>query len=209
MQERKKEHKHERRHVAAALAHDLNNYLQVIMGSLELISRRREFVPEIVDTALHATRQAASLADRLIAFSRLQPYDARLVELNDLVEEFLGTVRHAAGEDVKLKTALASEVKTARIDPRALRMALAELAANARDAMPGGGTLTLSTAAAPQGMVAVELADSGRGLPKGGPKKEGLGLAIVEWCMSQAGGRLELTSAPGAGTRARLVFPAR
>jgi signal transduction histidine kinase len=198
----------EQRHVAAALAHDLNNYLQVIMGSLELVSRRGEFVPEIVDTALDATRKAANLADRLIAFSRLQPYEGRVVELHTVLEGMLGAMRQVAGEDNKVKTAFAGEVTSARIDPRALRMALAELAANARDAMPGGGTLTLLTAAAPESMVVVEVADTGCGLPKGGPKKEGLGLAIVEWCMRQAGGRFELTSAVG-GTRARLFLPAK
>jgi signal transduction histidine kinase len=196
----------EQRHVAAALAHDLNNYLQVIMGSLELLSRRREFVPEIVDTALHATREAASLADRLIAFSRLQPYNARVLELNTVLNEMLGAVRQAAGEKVRVKTAFADEVKRARIDPRALRMALTELAANAREAMAEGGTLTLSTAPAGQSMVAVDLTDTGRGVPKGGPK-DGLGLAIVEWCMREAGGRYELSAAPGGGTRARLLLP--
>ena len=197
----------EQKHVAAALAHDLNNYLQVIMGSLELLSRRREFVPEIVDTALDATRKAANLADRLIAFSRLQPYDARVIELNTVLAELVGALRQAAGEDVRVKMELGEEVKTARIDPRALRMALTELAANARDAMPGGGTLTLSTAPASKSMVAVDLTDTGRGLPKGGPKKGGLGFAIVEWCMREAGGRHEISPAPGGGTRARLLLP--
>src|SRR4051812_40920353 len=116
MRHEPKEPKEEQRHVAAALAHDLNNYLQVIMGSLELLARRREFVPEIVDTALDATREAAQLADRLIAFSRLQPYHARVVELNTLVTEFLGAVRQAAGEKVKVKTALDAEAKSARVD---------------------------------------------------------------------------------------------
>jgi signal transduction histidine kinase len=196
----------EQKHVAAALAHDLNNYLQVIMGSLELLSRRREFVPEIVDTALHATREAASLADRLIAFSRLQPYDPRVLELNTVLGELLGAVRQAAGDNVRVKTAFSDEVKTARFDPRALRMALTELAANARDAMEDGGTLTLSTSPAAQSRVAVDLTDTGRGVPKGGPK-EGLGFAIVEWCMREADGRYELSSAPGGGTRARLLLP--
>jgi signal transduction histidine kinase len=204
-----KEPAKEQKHVAAALAHDLNNYLQVIMGSLELVSRRGEFVPEIVDTALDATRKAANLADRLIAFSRLQPYDGRVIELNTVLDGMLGAVRQAAGEDNKVKTAFAEEVTSARVDPRALRMALAELAMNARDAMPGGGTLTLATAAAPESMVVVEVADTGRGLPKGGLKKEGLGLAIVEWCMHQAGGRFELSNGSGGGARARLVLPAR
>jgi len=206
MHEDKKAQKQEQKHVAAALAHDLNNYLQVIMGSLELLSRRREFVPEVVDTALHATREAASLADRLIAFSRLQPYDARSIQLNTVLGELVGAVRQAAGEEVRVNTAFDDEVKTARIDPRALRMALTELAANARDAMPDGGTLTLSTAPASRAMVAVDLTDTGRGVPKGGPK-EGLGFAIVEWCMREAGGRYELSGAPGGGTRARLLLP--
>jgi signal transduction histidine kinase len=200
----------ELKHIEAALAHDLNNFLQVVMGSLELLSRRREFVPEIVQTALQATRQAASLADRLIAFSRLQPYEARVIELNTAVADLAPVLRQAVGEGVRVETVLSEEAKNARVDPRALRMVLLELGANARNAMPGGGTLTLSTAAAPQAMVALEVADTGGGMPREGTKSEaGLGFAIVDWCLRQAGGRREISSAPGAGTRVKLLLPAR
>jgi signal transduction histidine kinase len=109
-----------------------------------------------------------------------------------------------------VETVLSEEAKNARVDPRALRMVLLELGANARNAMPGGGTLTLSTAAAPQAMVALEVADTGGGMPREGTKSEaGLGFAIVDWCLRQAGGRREISSAPGAGTRVKLLLPAR
>jgi signal transduction histidine kinase len=204
----------------AALAHDLNNFLQVIMGNLELLKRRREFVPEIVDAALKATRHAAQLADRMVAIGRLQPHEPRKLELNRLVGELEQLIGRTVGDAIRVDLKLAPDLKDAFADPHALQVALVELATNAREAMRGGGRLSIRTAQAPGALVMIELADTGRGMPPellaralepqlspaDGTGPAGLGLHIVQRCMRQAGGRVELDS-DATGTRVRLYLP--
>ena len=207
--------------IESALVHDLNNYLQVIMGNVELLKRRREFVPEIVEAALGATKSAATLGDRLLALSRLENYAPRALELNRFLRDLTEMLEHTVGESIALEFNLAPDLRPAMADPRALQLALLELATNARDAMGSGGRLSLRTAAAPSNRVLLEVADNGRGMAKGprgsfeplsvrtSPgKTRALGLHLVEYCMQVAGGRMELDSAPGAGTRVKLYLPA-
>ena len=211
--------KEELKKIQAALVHDLNNYLQVIMGNVELLKRRREFVPEIVEAALGATRNAAALGDRLLAISRLESYAPRATELNRFLRDLTEMVERTVGESIAVEFDLATDLRPAMVDPRALQLALLELAANAREAMSSGGRLVLRTAAAPSDRVLLEVADNGRGMPKGthgsfeplevrAGKPRALGLHLVEYCMQVAGGRMELDSAPGAGTRVKLYLPA-
>ena len=208
--------------IAAAVAHDLNNYLQVVVGNLELLRRRREFAPETVEAALGATRNCATLADRLLTLGRLQPPAPRTFELNHFVREFIDTIAHTLGAAIRVELDLARDLPGALADPRAVQLALLELAANARAAMPGGGRLMIRTAPGPQSFLVLEVADSGEGVSPAAlaraqapllsrgerGKPGGLGLPIVEACIRQAGGRIELTSAPGAGTSAKLYLPA-
>jgi len=207
--------------IESALVHDLNNYLQVIMGNVELLKRRREFVPEIVEAALSATKSAAALGDRLLAVSRLENYAPRALELNRFLRELTEMVEHTVGESIAVEFDLAPELRPAMADPRALQLALLELATNAREAMGSGGRLLLRTAAAPANRVLLEVADNGRGMAKGARgsfeplsvrttpgKTRALGLHLVEYCMQVAGGRMELDSTPGAGTRVKLFLPA-
>ena len=210
----------ELKQVEAALAHDLNNFLQVIMGNLELLKRRREFVPQIVDAALQATRNAAQLADRMLAVGRLQPHQPRALDLNRLLAELQQIIGHTVGDAIRVDLQAAPDLRSAFADPQALQVALLELATNARDAMPAGGRLTLRTANAPGELVMVELADTGPGLPpevlaraaqpqlssSEAGRPPGLGLHIVERCMHLAGGRLELAS-DHKGTRVKLYLP--
>jgi signal transduction histidine kinase len=211
--------KEELKKIEAALVHDLNNYLQVIMGNVELLKRRREFVPEIVEAALGATRNAAALGDRLLALARLESYAPRAIELNRFLRELTEMVERTVGESIAVEFDLATDLRPAMVDPRALQLALLELATNAREAMATGGRLLLRTAAAPADRVLLEVADNGRGMPKGtrgsfeplavaAGKPRALGLHLVEYCMQVAGGRMELDSAPGAGTRVKLYLPA-
>ena len=207
--------------LTAALAHDLNNYLQVVMGNLELLKRRREFVPETVEAAISATRNSAALADRLLAFGRLQPPEPRALDLNRLAAELADMVAHTVGREIRVERELAPDLPRAVVDPRALQLVLLELAANARAAMPGGGELMIRMARSPQGFVVLEVADTGEGmtaetlaraqaplLSRGERGKlGGLGLHIVESCIRQASGRVELASAPGAGTSVKLYLP--
>ena len=212
----------ELKEVEAALAHDLNNYLQVVMGNLEVLRRRAAFVPEIVDAALSATRNAAQLADRLVAIGRLQHHEPRGLDLNHVLTDLCDMMTRTVGEAVRVELNLAPGLPKAMADPRALQTALLELATNARDAMPQGGRLAIRTASAADNLLMIEVADSGAGmtpeamarafeplLPGGeGPKPAGLGLHIVERCVRQAGGRVELDSQPGKGTRVTMYLPA-
>ena len=205
--------------IEAALLHDLNNLLQVMMGNLELLKRRGEMVPEIVDAALAATRAAGQLTDRLVAVGRLQAHEPRALDINRLLRELTQLIEHSVGDAIRVETEFAPDLKSAFADPRALQVALIELAANARDAMPGGGRLRLRTANAPPDLVLIELIDNGGGMPAqllsrafeplaaAEGKLAGLGLHIVERCMRQAGGRFELSSEK-SGTRVKLYLPA-
>ena len=213
--------KEELKKIESALVHDLNNYLQVIMGNVELLKRRREFVPEVVEAALGATRSAAALGDRLLALSRLENYAPRALELNRFLRDLTEMVERTVGESIALEFDLAPDLRPALADPSALQLALLELATNAREAMSSGGRLLLRTGAAPSNRIVLEVADNGRGMAKGTRgifeplsvgaiqgKPRALGLHLVEYCMQIAGGRMELDSAPGAGTRVRLYLPA-
>jgi len=208
--------------IAAAVAHDLNNYLQVVMGNLELLKRRHEFAPEVVEAALGATRRCAGLADRLLALGRLQPPAPRALDLNQSVRELKETLAQMLGASVLIELDLPAELPSALADPRAVQLALLELAANARAAMPDGGRLVLRTALGPQSFLVLEVADSGTGMSPASlaraqapllsrgerGKPGGLGLPIVDACIRQCGGRVELASAPGAGTTVKLYLPA-
>jgi signal transduction histidine kinase len=209
--------------VQAALAHDLNNFLQVIMGNLELLKRRQQFVPELVDAALAATRNAGHFAERLHSLRRLDPQQPRVFDLNRFVRELAEMTTHLVGDAIDVQADLAPGLRSAYADPRALQVAVVELATNARAAMPRGGRITLRTANAPPEQVLLEFADTGNGMPAEriahafdppaspaeGGKPGGVGLFIVEHCLRTAGGRVELASTPGAGTTARLYVPAK
>ncbi|MFN2644520.1 MAG: ATP-binding protein [Burkholderiales bacterium] len=213
--------KEELKRIQSAVAHDLNNYLQVIMGNLEVLKRRREFTPEVVDAALAGTRSAAFLADRLLALGRLESYEPRALDLNRFLRELTEMLERTVGDSVALEFELAADLRDVRADPRALQLALLELATNAREAMASGGRLMLRTAQAPAERVLLELVDNGRGMPRNARgtfeplnvaarpgKPRALGLHLVEYCMRAGGGRMELDSAPGTGTRVKLYLPA-
>jgi signal transduction histidine kinase len=207
--------------IAAAVAHDLNNYLQVMLGNLELLRRRREFVPETVEAALAATRRAAALAERLQALARLQPPQRRAFDLNHLLRELKESLAQTLGTAIRAELDLAPDLPSAVADPRGVHLALLELVANARAAMPDGGRLMIRTARAPQQFIALEVTDTGAGMPatalararapllsRGAHGKPGgLGLPLVEATLRQAGGRVEFASPPGGGTTVKLYLP--
>jgi signal transduction histidine kinase len=211
----------ETKDVEAALAHDLNNTLQVVMGNLEVLRRRASFVPQIVDAALDATRNAAYLADRLVSIGRLKNLEPRPLDLNDALGELSDMIGRTAGDTVRVKLERAAAPARVAIDPRCLQIALLELVTNARDAMPGGGQLTLRLSLADAGRVRIEIADSGVGMNAeqiarafepafsggDGAKPVRLGLHLVERCIGASGGRVEISSLPSRGSTITLSLP--
>ena len=201
--------RNELKDVEAALNHDLNNTLQVVMGNLEVLRRRATFVPEIVDAALNATRSAAHLADRLAAVTRLRQTEPRRLDLNAALTDLTDMLQRTLGDAIRLDLDLSPSAGAVLVDPRCLQTALLELAANARHAMPGGGRVLVRSAPA-----RVEITDSGPGMPAEKIEKiagtfqainpGALGLHIVERCVSASGGRVEISSSAQRGTTVTL-----
>ncbi len=196
----------ELKQVEAALTHDLNNLLQVILGNLEILKRRGELVPEVVEAALAATKNAAALADRLGAIGRLRRQEPRPLDVNRLLAELAPLIERTVGDAIRLELRLASNLGAVLADPQSLQLALVELAANARNAMRAGGRLSTATQEAGAGFVRLALGDTGCGMPPRRAEAPGLGLQIVEQCMALAGGRMEIDSTD-TGTSVRLYLP--
>ena len=222
--------------LTAGLAHDFNNLLQVIAGNLDILlggdidDRQRR----LLGNSARAAERGAKLTRQLLAFARKTRLDPRRVDLNDLIHEFGDLIDNTVGAQIRLVTALERRLPPVSIDPTHLEMALLNVLLNARDAMPGGGTVTIATelwklngnAAAyhlPEGdYVVLSIADEGEGMSedvrqratepffttKGREKGTGLGLAMVHGFVQQSLGRLDIDSVPGQGTTVRLIFPA-
>ena len=225
--------------LAGGIAHDFNNLLTVIVGSGQLAlqdlkpeSPEREEVEEIVKAA----QRAAELTRQLLAFSRRQVLEPRTLDLNAVLANIEKLLRRVIGEDVTLLTVPAPSVGLVRADPSQLEQVITNLAVNARDAMPAGGTLTLSTAnvtldeaftashpgARPGPHVLLSVRDTGVGMTedvkarafepffttKEVGKGTGLGLATVYGIVAQSGGLITVDSAPGRGSRFDIYLPA-
>jgi two-component system cell cycle sensor histidine kinase/response regulator CckA len=223
--------------LAGGVAHDLNNLLTVIQGygallrdSLAEAGQPHPFLAEVTD----AGSRAAALTRQLLAFSRRQVLDPRLLDLNAEVSQLQRLLRRTLGEDVRLDVELATGLPQVRLDPGQLEQVIVNLAVNARDAMPRGGTLTLATGTAPRpqtaagGLVAsdeswvrLQVRDTGSGMPpeilrhafepffttKERGKGTGLGLASVYGIVRQSGGEIRVQSAPGEGTTFEILLP--
>ena len=197
----------ELKQVESALTHDLNNLLQVIMGNLELLKRRGELVPEIVEAALAATRNAAAMADRLGAIGRLRRLELRSIDVNRLLAELLPLIERTVGDAIRVELKLASNLPEAVADPQSLQLALVELATNARHAMPAGGRLSIVTQDAGGGFIRIAVGDTGCGMPPAQAESTGLGLQIVGQVVTRSGGRVEFDSTD-MGTTVKLYIPA-
>ena len=187
----------------------------------------------LLGNSARAAERGAKLTRQLLAFARKTRLDPRRVDLNDLIHEFGDLIDNTVGAQIRLVTALERRLPPVSIDPTHLEMALLNVLINARDAMPGGGTVTIATelwklngnAAAyhlPEGdYVVLSIADEGEGMSedvrqratepffttKGREKGTGLGLAMVHGFVQQSLGRLDIDSVPGQGTTVRLIFP--
>ncbi|WP_376088438.1 ATP-binding protein [Roseomonas sp. CCTCC AB2023176] len=212
--------------LTGGIAHDFNNLLTGIIGALDLTARRlrdgrTEGVERYMEAARASAMRAASLTHRLLAFSRRQSLDPRPVSLNRLVRSMEDLLRRTLGEGVVLRTGLDPAEPSALADENQLESALLNLAINARDAMPDGGILTVSTGIGPDGMATIAVGDTGTGMtpevlerafdpffttkPIG--QGTGLGLSMIHGFVHQSGGAVRIDSSPGAGTTVTLHLP--
>ncbi|MCW3797918.1 response regulator [Sphingomonas sp. BN140010] len=222
--------------LTGGVAHDFNNLLTPIVGNLDLLRRRHEGddrSQRLLSSALQAADRAKTLVQRLLAFARRQVLEPRAVDTAMLVEGMSDLIRRSIGPRVAIECRAEPDIVAARVDPGQLELALLNLAVNARDAMPGGGTLTIAISEQHVGpghpaalrhgsYVKLEVSDTGTGMDaatlaraiepfystKGIGKGTGLGLSMVHGLAAQSGGALLLHSEPGQGTRAEIWLPA-
>jgi PAS domain S-box-containing protein len=225
--------------LTGGVAHDFNNLLTVITNSLDLLERRVRSDAQtrrIIDSAQRAAERGARLTEQLLAFSRRQPLRPEIHSINALIEGFEAVLRRACPEPVELEMTLAPLPLAANIDSAQFETALLNLIVNARDAMPNGGSLQISTRLktiaaakakamsdiAPGEYVVVSVADTGEGMPpevvnrvfepffttKEVGKGSGLGLSQVYGFVTQSGGHVAVDSTPGSGTTVALYLPA-
>jgi len=224
--------------LTGGIAHDLNNILTVITGTVEILEEAVADQPQLVAIAKmidDAAARGADLTQRLLAFARKQPLQPREVDVNSLVMETARELRQTLGRSIKVRMTLGARVARALIDPSQLTNAILGLAANARDAMPNGGRLTIETRSvdldkshsdissdvAPGPYVMIAVTDSGQGIPagiiervfepffttKGIDKGAGLGLSMVYGFVKQSNGHIEIDSEEGHGTTVRIYLP--
>ena len=227
--------------LTGGIAHDFNNMLTIIMGNLEIIQRRLKSLDNAailnrpVEAALYGARNAAKLTHRLLAFGRQQPLAPSSVNLNTLVADLADFLERTVGEHIEVETVSAAGQWTAFADANQLENCLINLVVNARDAMPGGGKLTIETGnaflddayVARFGDLAVgqyamlSVSDTGIGMDaqtlekvfepfyttKESGKGTGLGLAMVHGFVRQSGGHVRLYSEVGQGTTVKIYLP--
>jgi signal transduction histidine kinase/ActR/RegA family two-component response regulator len=219
--------------LAGGIAHDFNNVLMVILGNAALL-QRRDASPEVLRIE-SAASSAAALTRQLLAFGRRAVIEPTVLDVGTVVGESVEMVRRLIGEQVVVEHDLPVETLAARLDRAQIEQVLINLATNARDAMPEGGTLrieleavtlgpthpTLAPDAAPGRYVCISVSDEGIGMDpttrerifepffttKEKGSGTGLGLASVFGSVSQAGGFIRVWSEPGHGTRFELFFP--
>ena len=219
--------------LASGVAHEFNNLLTVVLGSLERASLRAvdEGQKRHLERASWGARRAGELAGELLSLSRRQSSKDRVVDLNQVLRSFEETLAQVVPPGVRLRLDLAPAPVLVRIDLGQLELVLLNLLRNSADAMPGGGDVCVSTRVLPtvearsalDGDEAVELAvaDNGEGMPsqvaeratelffttKASGKGTGLGLFLVLEFVDKSAGRLRIDSEAGQGTRVCMVFP--
>jgi PAS domain S-box-containing protein len=218
--------------LTGGIAHDFNNLLTPVIGGLELLVRGIEQprLKRIAEAALESGRRGAKLTGQLLAFSRIQRIRMAPVPVNRVIETMKLMLRHTIGGGIDVRTEFSRQVDRALCDENQLENAILNLAINARDAMPDGGTLTISTSLVeePGGLdleggcyVAIAVADTGQGMApevaaratepffstKPFGKGTGLGLAQVYGIVRQSDGALRIESEEGKGTIVRLLLP--
>jgi signal transduction histidine kinase/CheY-like chemotaxis protein len=207
--------------LAGGVAHDFNNLLTAIIGYADIaLMRGQETSTVELGEIRRAADRAAELTKQLLAFSRREIVQPRVVDLNEIVSGTARMLERLIGEHVVLALRLSDESVSAKLDPGQLEQVLVNLAVNARDAMASGGELVIGTARQ-NGSALLTVSDTGSGMDaetrerifepffttKQPGRGTGLGLSTVYGIVSHAGGVIEVDSAPGAGTRFQLAFP--
>jgi signal transduction histidine kinase/ActR/RegA family two-component response regulator len=221
--------------LTGGVAHDFNNLLMAVLGSLSLLEKRLPDDPRshrLLQNALQGAQRGAALTQRLLAFSRRQELKPKAVDVPSLMSGMKELLERALGHGVELRTQFQSGMPAALVDANQLELALLNVALNARDAMPEGGTLTISAAMstpadAPDGKllpgdyVRLKIEDDGVGMDemtlakstepffttKGPGKGTGLGLSMVHGLAAQSGGLLRIQSKLNEGTTLELWLP--
>jgi PAS domain S-box-containing protein len=222
--------------LTGGVAHDFNNLLAVILGSLSLLKKAAPSSPrvtQLIDSAIQGAERGATLTKRLLAFARRQELTLEVVDIRQLVPHMLDFLRQSLGPSINIQIDIPAELSSVCVDANQLELALMNLAVNARDAMPAGGTLTIScadesrdryalpTTLPPGDFVRLSVADTGEGMTdetlakamepffttKGVGKGTGLGLSMVHGLAAQTGGATHIASKLGQGTVVTLWLP--
>lgn len=224
--------------LAGGIAHDFNNLLTVIFGNVHLLESvlANNENKDLLDEIHNASKRAATLTHQLLAFSRQQVLEPKVVNLNEIVQEMEKLLGRLIGEDVALAIVLDPKASRVRVDPGQIDQVIVNLAVNARDAMPRGGKLTIETAnvdlddsytkmhveARPGKYVMLAITDTGTGMTPEVQERafepfyttkpigegSGLGLSVVHGIVKQSGGAINLYSEIGEGTCIKIFLPA-
>jgi signal transduction histidine kinase len=225
--------------LAGGVAHDFNNILAIIYGNLDLLDEAlvdRPDLQQIVQNTMKAAGRGASLTHQLLAYSRLQPLNPRVLDVGKLIVDMTQLLQRTLGETIAVETRVPGDLWKTLIDPNQLENALLNLAVNARDAMPNGGKLMIEVQndvldaayaeqyleVAPGRYVLLAVTDTGIGMSKEVAERAlepffttkpvgqgtGLGLSMVYGFVKQSKGHLKLYSEEGHGTTVRLYLPA-
>ncbi|RYF06755.1 MAG: response regulator, partial [Oxalobacteraceae bacterium] len=221
--------------LTGGVAHDFNNLLLPIIGGLDLLQHRGvgdELAQTLIANALESAERAKTLVQRLLAFARRQPLQPTAVDIAGLAQSIADLVARTTGPQVSIKVQIDPNLPPAKADSNQVEMALLNLCVNAKDAMPDGGTLTITAASdvvepghrsklPPGSYICLTVADTGTGMSeptlaraiepffttKGVGKGTGLGLSMVDGLAAQSGGALGISSKPGGGTKVELWLP--
>jgi PAS domain S-box-containing protein len=208
--------------LAGGIAHDFNNLMTAVIGYSDLLLPQFESDPRLpkIEAIRDSAVRASDLTRQLLAFGRRQMMQTRDIDLRDVVERMDTLLRRLIGEDVRLETVFGGEPVIVRADPSQLEQVVMNLAVNARDAMPNGGTLTIAVISDGQTAV-LSVLDTGIGMDrettariyepffttKSMAESSGLGLSTVHGIVGQSGGTIDVESEPGRGTLFTVRLP--